>query len=779
MTILFGRVWIPLVAILYVAFAALQVHPKSVPALAMLLLSPLLIHLVWRRTAESDRRSISTDTSTSLATRAAFSGAMLWLAARAGPTGHSSFDAAANLGTATCTLGALVALARIAAPGGLLVPAKMTRSLDAAVFAGFLWSVATTLPIIRATVQNSVLRVDPITVDYATIAASFSSILLIVAVVVRLRFTRRYELGVADRCNGALSTAAASLLFAVPAALLDIGAPDRSVPAVLIAMALIQCWIATTPDATRIVRWLRGSIATLALGAPVTLLAFIVLRSNFGYAGWIISIVTAWSIAVGIIARTAAKPLEPEQSRWLTAIEQASQAALQPEPSDALRAALSELSRLSTNSKSRSELWNIDPAEVRYVDVAGQLHERSASLPESLTDLAAAEPEQTLRLEVLRAVQVRRADVRPLVSWFENQGAFCATLMQAETGPLGVLCLPSSGRRSPLALEEAQALKRLGVRVGALLSVSAAQARSRQRELNATNRCAEVEGRLEQLEREVSLELDGHRQVPIALARSIRGSCYAPQARISLEQVERLAKSSLNQALVMAFGGDDRGWAAVAHTASPRMNGPLIIVDPVNVADYPKPWLMHGSHSKLLAGGNVVLIDPLVMDFETQQAVSNWLAASAAEPQQSVGCILIVRSPLSTLVANRRIHEALARRFVSAETQIPTLAERGDDLRALVLDKVARLGMSLYGEPRAVDSAVLAELLNYAWPGNESELDTVLLLLVQKSVAQLITLDVLEQANFYGLLKQDQSGTPLPSMTTGRPPKRVIGQRPR
>ena len=138
-----------------------------------------------------------------------------------------------------------------------------------------------------------------------------------------------------------------------------------------------------------------------------------------------------------------------------------------------------------------------------------------------------------------------------------------------------------------------------------------------------------------------------------------------------------------------------------------------------------------------------------------------------------------MRSPLSTLVANRRIHEALARRFVSAETQIPTLAERGDDLRALVLDKVARLGMSLYGEPRAVDSAVLAELLNYAWPGNESELDTVLLLLVQKSVAQLITLDVLEQANFYGLLKQDQSGTPLPSMTTGRPPKRVIGQRPR
>lgn len=541
MTILFGRVWIPLVAILYVAFAALQVHPKALPALVILLLSPALFLLVWRKTAEADRRVPASDAAALLATRAAFSGVMLWLAARSGPAGHSAFDAAANLGTATCTLGALIALARILAPGGLLVPAKMTRSLDATVFASFLWSVATTLPLIRATVQDSVLRIDPITVNYATITASFSSVLLILAVTIRLRWSRRFELGVADRCSGAVATAVTSLLFAVPAALLDIGAPDRSVPAVLMVMATIQCWIATTSDATRIVRWLRGSIAVLSLGAPVTLLAFILLRSNPAYAGWVVSIVTAWSVTVGILARKVAKPLEPEQSRWLTAIANASLAALEPEPSDALRAALGELSPLSPSAKSRSELWNIDPPEVKYVDVAGQLHERFAKLPEHLTELAAAEPEHTLRLEVLRAVQVRRADVRPLVSWFENQGAFCATLLESETGPLGVLCLPSSGRLSTLALEEAQSLRRLGMRIGALLAVSAAQARSRQRELHATSRCTEVETRLEQLELSTSLELDGHRQMPVAMARLIRSSCYAPQARIALEQVERLA----------------------------------------------------------------------------------------------------------------------------------------------------------------------------------------------------------------------------------------------
>lgn len=779
MTILFGRVWIPLVAILYVAFAALQVHPRAISALAVLLLSPVVLGLVWRKTAKSDRRATTSEASAVLATRAAFSGAILWLAARSGPAGHSAFDAVANLGAATSTLGALVALARIAAPGGLLVPAKMTRSLDATVFAGFLWSVATTLPLIRATVQDSVLRVDPITVDYATISASFSSNLLILAVVIRLRWSRRFELGVADRANGAVTAAVTSLLFAIPAALLDIGAPDRSVPAVLIAMSLIQCWIATTDDPTRIVRWLRGSIAILSLAAPVALLAFILLRRNPGYAGWVISFVTAWSVTIGITARAVAKPLEPEQSRWLTAIANASLAALEPEPSDALRAALGELSRLSPGTKSRSELWNIDPPEVKYVDVAGQLHERPAQLPDKLADLAAAEPEHTLRLEVLRAVQVRRADVRPLVSWFENQGAFCATLLESETGPLGALCLPSSGRRSPLALEEAQSLRRLGARIGALLAVGAAQARSRQRELRATSRCAEIQDQLEKLEVTASIELDGHRQLPVAMARLIRCSCYAPQSRIALEQVERLAKSNLNQALILPLGGDARGWAAVAHTAGPRMNGPLIIADPVNTADFPKPWGSLGGGGRFAAGGNFVVIDPVALDIETQQAMANWLGAVAEEPGGGVGCILIARSSLKSLVASRRIQESLARRFAAAETEIPRLADRGEDIRTLVLDKVARLGMSLYGEPRAVDTAVLSELLDHDWPGNETELDSILQLLVQRAASPIITLDDLEQLNFCKPRNTDHSGTPLPSVTGYRPPNRSVGHRPR
>jgi len=778
-SLLFGRIWIPLVAILYVAFAALQAHTVPLLAIGVLALSPPLLFFIWRKTEYGDRHSNTAEASALLATRAACAGGLLWLAARSGPAGVAAFDAAANVGVATATLASLVALARVTGPGGLVVPPRMSRSLDAATFCGFLWAFAIALSIVRATVQNSVLRVDPVIVDYATTAASFSSLLLLVAAALRLKWLRRFELGVADRCTGALTTAVTSLLFSVPAALLDMGAPDRSVPAILTVTAIAICWIATTPDATRIMRWLRGAIAILALSAPVSLLSSILARSSSQYAGWLLLIVTGWSVTVGVLARRVAKPLEPEQSRWLDAIEKATLSALEPEPSDALRAALSELSRLHPSARARAELWYLDPAIVKSVDIAGQLHERAATIPESLTELASLEPEQTLRLEVLRAVQVRRADVRPLVAWFEDQGTFCATLLQSETGTLGVLCLPNSNRRSVLALEEAQALRRLGTRMGALLAISAAQARSRNRELQATNRCTALETRLQQLETTSNHELEGHRRWPEALARSTRSLCYAPQSRLTLERVERTARTRLFQSLVVPLGVDVRGWAAVAHFASPRNQGPYVVVDPVRSAEYPQPWADSAENSRVLAGGTLVVIDPTALSTDTQQSIATWLGNHGTDTAAGIGCILIVRFPLGVLVQTNRLDESLARRFTDAETEVPRLSERAEDLRAMVLDETARLGMSLHGVPCAVEPAVLAELLEYDWPGNDLELESVLMRLVSVATPPLITLDDLEHIRFTPARSLELSGTPLPTTVSLRPPTRAVTQRPR
>ena len=778
MTLLLGRVWIPLVAILYVAFAAMQSHPGSFMTYFVVIASPVLF-VVWRKTTIMDRRATSTEPGALQATRAACATALLWLAARSGPAGHPAFDAAANLATGCSTLAALVALARVTAPGGLLVAPKMSRSLDAAVFAGFLWSVATSLPLIRALVRDSALRIDPLTIDYATLTASLSSALLTLAVAVRFRWLRKLELGVGDRASGAVALAIVALLLTVPIALLDVGAPDRIVPEVLIVTNVALCWVATTDDPARIVRWLRGLIAILGLGAPIALLGFVIAQSHPMYTGWVVLAVATWSATVGILGRTIARPLEPEQSRWLTAIEQATHCALEPDPNDAMRLALTELGQLNPMGKSRPELWCVDPAEAKFVDVAGQMHGRAAKLPERLAELAALEPELTLRLDVLRAVQVRRPQIRPLVSWFENQSMFSATLLQSVTGPVGVLCLPSAGRKSTLALEEAIALHRLGSRIGAILSVSAAQARSQQRELAALHETAALQEKYRALAATTEAAHVGYRKLTESWAASVRRFAYSPESRLVLERLERVSRNQANVVLVVPIGTNVTGWAAVSHLASQRASGPMILLDSIGEDDSAAPWnTIHATDGDPWVG-NLALLDPLGLDQQVQQRIGKLIASSPSDSEAKFGCILLVRSKLSDLVASSLIADALARRFGETEVVVPALASRAEDLRAMILDKTARVGMSLRGKPSSVDHLVLEELLNYGWPGNEAELEASLQLLVQQSSGALIHLDDLERIAFPGLLRGEASSSSDLPAVVHRPPSRRLAHRQR
>ena len=81
--------------------------------------------------------------------------------ARVGPDGSAALDAAANLGVGVVAVTSLVALARLEGPGGLLAPPRAARSLDAALLAGFLWAVATALPLTYALLPSYRVRLDP------------------------------------------------------------------------------------------------------------------------------------------------------------------------------------------------------------------------------------------------------------------------------------------------------------------------------------------------------------------------------------------------------------------------------------------------------------------------------------------------------------------------------------------------------------------------------------------------------------------------------------------
>jgi len=129
--------------------------------------------------------------------------------------------------------------------------------------------------------------------------------------------------------------------------------------------------------------------------------------------------------------------------------------------------------------------------------------------------------------------------------------------------------------------------------------------------------------------------------------------------------------------------------------------------------------------------------------------------------------------------ASRERQLKLARRFGSYETNIPPLSDRAEDLRAMILDRVARLGLTLRGEPFATDDAVLDELLNYEWPGNESELESALQLLVQHASESLIHLDDLESIGFGTAAPRTSEPASSPATKVLRPPQRRIARRQR
>ncbi|HEX3598135.1 MAG TPA: hypothetical protein VHU80_23660, partial [Polyangiaceae bacterium] len=403
--------WLASAAVAYVCFGALaSAEAPLLPVLALVLL-PLWLAVVWRRTERGEVGPRRVEAHALSAVRACHFGAALWVAARLGAPGHSSLDAAANLGTAIAAIASLVTLARLPAEGGMLLPIPSTRSLDAAAFAGLLWGIAVALPGTRALFASDVV-LDPLTIDYATTTAAIGSLLVLVAATFRLRVQRRLEIGVADRVAGALALSITAVTVALPVALADIAAPDRVLPAAVLASALACSWTATTREPTTVSASLRGVLAVAILGVPSALFIAVAARAFPVHAATITLAGSAVAVVVGIMARDVARPLGPEQSRWLEAIHKATQGALQPDPDAAIRAALAELRTAFGDPNARAELWRNSPDEVLTVDVAGYLHAARAKAPDALYELALSEPERTLRADVLRALEVRRPDVR-------------------------------------------------------------------------------------------------------------------------------------------------------------------------------------------------------------------------------------------------------------------------------------------------------------------------------------------------------------------------------
>lgn len=745
--------WFASAVVLYVAFASLQADPRGLYAWLLLIAAPLVLWLTWHHTGTLDRRSDRDPEVRRDCLRAAATGALLFLAARTGPIGHPSFDAAANLGVGVTIVSATIALGRIQGRGGLLSAPTATRSLDAAVFAALLWGMATALPAIRSVVSRSILLLDPIAIDYATVTAGMASLLLMFAVALRLWVRRRLELDVADRAVSAFTVSSVALLATLPALLLDLVAPDRAIPIVVIVSSLFYVWAASTDDGRRVTSSLRASLAVMTFLSPVVLFLAILSRRSPSLAPMLIVAVSAVGFLLGVIASRLSQPLGPERSRWLEAIDKASEAALVPDPDDALRATLVALGPIAPGPTSRVELWRLQPESVLYVDIAGQLHDERTQIPPDTIELSADEPERTLRVDVLRSVQVRNPKARNALSHLTTHNTCAVTLLTSESGPLGLLALPEGHRKSPLSLEEAVALRRLADRLESVLAITAAQARSRQRELEAQAKVQSLSDENQRLS--FALESDGARQRRFAerYARRLRPTIYSPNARAAQTAVERLAKTTNAISLVAPPGTDALGWASLYHLASPRHRGPFVVFDALSGEFEAENW-EDPEHSPLAVAetGTCVLSNPQALQAEQHATLLSALVrhktARALDATPAMGLVLAWHQPPGADAATAIRDDLLSLFPAETRVDIPSLADRPEDLRALIYDRTARLGAILHGKPIGVEPSALAVLLEHDWPLNDLELDVTLHSLLLVTTTNAVTTEDLDRIHF-------------------------------
>lgn len=736
------RLWPAVLSVAYVCFAAAQARPRGLAWVGLVLL-PVGLFQFWRITPPGDKRPAPM----SAGLRALAWGIALFIAARLGPPGRAALDAAANFGIGVAAVACLVLMARVEGPGGLLSPPKVAKSreskrswllsppkgaasLDAAILCGFMWAVATALPAAYALLPAERVLLDPLAIDYATTSAGVGSLMVLITAAFRMRSLRRLELGVGDRAAGALALALTAFFIAVPAAALDVAAPDRLLPISVALASALSAWAVTTPEPTLVSAALRGIVAVMVLGTPIVLSAGVAARALPEHSGAIVLASATLAVAAGVVARAVARPLGPEQSRWLDALEQASRGALQPEPDEALRAALSALAKASKDPLHGPEIWRHHPDQRLRVDIAGYLHVEPAEAPPRLYELGLAEPERTLRAEVLRAVEVRRPDVRGLLAWFDARQAFSATVIADDDGPVGFILMPRSGRTAPLTLEEARAARALGDRITALLQVSSALERARERELVAEARAERALAEVEKLNATIVGQGEQHRARAERLATGLRRTAYSPAARSTLDELSRLARTSTDVMLVTPHGVDPVPWGAHAHLEGARSGGPFVVVDATQPAERdPARWL-DAERSPLVAarGGTLLVLEPSALPTGARDELLRGLARKEGENPALARPVLITASPFTAteLAAKNILPTWVTERLRGAEVRLPELVERAEDLRALILDHLARYSLRLGREPLGIEPLALRWLIEHRWPTNELELGAVL-----------------------------------------------------
>jgi len=658
----------------------------------------------------------------------------LWLSTLTARDGQPALLAVSTLGTGLLTLGALLSCAHVIAPTSILKDHPSAASRDALWTSVIIWSSVATLYALRAGFPQT-FPLDPIALKLATLYASLGSLLLLVAVVLRLKLLRGLQLGIFDRTWSALATTCAGTIVGAGAGFILLDSTERVVGWVLAFTCSSVTLTMAYPEPSRVTRAVRGGLAALSMSTPTCLLLLWATSRGHLASAPLTVLSTSLGVILGVFTRKLANPLLPDGSRWRDALEQSLEAALHPEPDVALRDALVRLRTAEPASGHRPEIFRLDPPGLLSVDIAGYLDERSVEFPQGIAEATAQEPLGTLRAETLMLAQVRTPAVRPLLQWFEAQQAKTASILSSEGAPVGLLMLPRGRRRSPLSMEEALLLAKLCRRLAGLMSVTSALKRSRSRELLHQRVAEQAQQQVLELTDQLQQNVRHDRLEAQRLADILHRTAHSPAAQVTLIELESQAQHPTLQLQTQA-GVDPVPWAAHVHLTRSSEPQPLVVFDLRRLGQQALDLAFLKSEASPLyraRTGTLVLLHPGVVDQGTQEALAT--ALSAHPPRHLVSCAgnFTTLSPL------------LERALRGPLIRIPTLAQRSEDLQALIINELSEQGIERRGTPYGIERPALLELIEREFFGNDEELRGLMAALCGRCEGERVTVSELHQ----------------------------------
>ncbi|MBV9948594.1 MAG: hypothetical protein JOZ69_17230 [Myxococcales bacterium] len=588
---------------------------------------------------------------------------------------------------------------------------------------------------------------------------------------------RRMELGAVERVRAIRALFGVALALGLAAAALA-SAPAAWARAWVALAGVLAGAAAIHPDAVRVASAARhAQILAMAAGAAVIAGG---LTLGGGADPWIATVVTAVAgVLVATRSAALAQPLRPAEGVWLDAFARAAAEASRPDPEDAIRESLRALRVPAGLSSPSPQLWTLAPAQRTTVDAAGYLHVRDGQLPAALLAAASEEPETTLRADLLEALKVRRPELRAMAQWLADDGALLATVVARDTDIEGVLILPRIARAGPATLEEIRALRAVADRLAAPCRSRAAQSRLLERARAADLRAEAAEERVLALGHEGALVSGRDALATIRLARSATVGVYAAASRMAVEALEQRAAADAPLAVVAPSGVDPVPYLARAHLAGARRNRPFVVVEATYAREQEAArWGDPAASPLALADrGLLVLVDVGALPADLQRLVARVLAEKRApweraDPLEVQLAVTSVSTP-AELVAVGQLDPALASRLGDAHeapVALPRLRDRVEDLRSIIVDRLAREGMRIFGRPVGIEHAAYAALIEYPFPGDDAELGVV----VQRLVARCAG-DVVRAGDVQALRLPSGAATSTPPPRAGRPRKSVTG----